>query len=158
MAKTFRNQGSGSTHRWDGALFRAFRGVGMPDLFSPSDEHGIDYYSDHNGARYIPTFAPRREHEPNDQVTIELLIEISPRSYMLRDEFEWLQHVDGVVAEVIRGHAATGRLHINLPVGALRHLAEQSHVDIDYRSGLAWCHPGDVITVRKIAEALASAK
>jgi len=59
-----------STHRWDGALFRAFDSSGMPDLFPPSEEHGIDYYSDHGGVHYDPVFGPRESFQPDDCVTI----------------------------------------------------------------------------------------
>lgn len=39
------------THRWDGSMFRALSD-GQVDLFAPSEELGVRYFSDHAGTRY----------------------------------------------------------------------------------------------------------
>lgn len=81
------------------------------------------------------------------------------RRSMIRDAHEWLHDAAGVVCEVGRGHVGTGRLHIDLPGGALRHLASQVHdMDVDFDTGRAWCPTAMVARVRDLAEALGSAR
>jgi|PlaIllAssembly_1097288.scaffolds.fasta_scaffold1431424_2 hypothetical protein len=82
------------------------------------------------------------------------------RLAMIRDEYERLHGEDDVVCEVGRGSVGTGRLHIDLPAGALRHLAEQvPGLDVDFETGRAWIDTRKLVAeVRKIAKALATAK
>jgi len=41
-----------ATHHWDGSMYCAYESSGMPDLFPPSKEHGISYFSDLSGQHY----------------------------------------------------------------------------------------------------------